>query len=617
MANLLAILMSLALVLTGAATSALPEEPVGRVMTIGNLEVSHNNDDAYLDLYATLGVTTDGTQTLYDFSIGDNTETYLPFQLAVTENSLLLKNEKDGQTLAITAEDVEQVLTGAAGGDGEALQAAMPQDLLSAYANLLPAYADLLAIMRDEDEMQAMRARCWEIYDKMVERGEGVPGKVEYDGDLYDVMTYEYTMTAAQIGALQDAIYASDERLAGYRDAYFKFISSLPKEAGVLEGNSFEEMYANMDMRLRMSESIAENGLVMMDGKLTATPPTLSTVESAAPMGPISYNIHQARMNDDEFSTVTFEMPVPGMILSVYIEYSRDNRDSHTTMTVTGNPEQGTAGEDGEGDGEDALYITFDYDITHSGDGEMIGRTANATLDAAGGTHIDFTLNGDHDADGSGLSHVACNANIGQESYAVDFDVVVTNDTVERRVSGEDGVALADYSFPALMTNLTEDFSLLMNSADVQTLVGMFNHAPQSDESAAPAEAEEPEEEDHEGDLFFANPKFDWLPEGYSVEDINIDEQYADVTCMLVNEETGSTITVDLTTSAYEDGGMNHYVIKDDGFKSLDGLLISEEDYDDYFLYTADDGKVSYLIYPDSKDVPATDILNLLIGLHF
>lgn len=615
MANLLAILMSLAMLLTGATTSALPEEPLGRVMTIGNLEVSHNDDDAVLDLYATLGVTADGTQTLYDFYIGDNSDIYLPFQLAVTENSLLLKNDKDGQTLAVTAADMEPLLSSLMGanGDNASLDA-----MLSAYADMLPAYADAMSLMQNEDEMAAMRKRSWEIYDQMVERGEGVPGKVEYDGDLYDVMTYEYTLDGAQIGALTDAILDTDKRLAGYRDAYFKFLAQMPEETGLSGATSYADLAEKFGMTMRMSESIAENGLVMMDGKLTVTPPALPTSADAEPMGPISYNIHQARMDDDEYSTVTFDVPMNGLTLSTYVEYSRDNLDSHTTMTVTGNPEEGTASEDGEGDGEDALYITLDYDVTHSGD--MIERTVNATLDAAGGTHVDLTLDGDHDPDGSGSSHVACNAKTGEESYAAEFDVVITNDVTERRVSGEDAVALADYSFPALMANLSEDFKLLMNSADVQTLAGIFTQTPPADvapEADETPEAEEPEPEAEKEGLAFANPKFDWLPEGYALEDISVDEQYEDVSCMLVNAETGSNITVDITTSAYENGGMNYYVIKDDGFKDLDGLLVSEEDYDDYFLYTADDGKLNYLIYPDSKDVSSTDILNILIGLHF
>lgn len=614
MANLLAILVSLAMLLTGGTTAATPETPVGRVVTIGNLQVSHNEDDADLDLYATLGVTTDGAQTLYDFFIGDDDETYLPFQLSATENSLLMRNDKDGQTLALTAADLEKLFGDTLGGAGDGT--AMLNDMLNAYAKMLPAYADMLAIMADEDEMTTLRRRSWEIYDKTVERGEGAPGKVEYDGELYDVMTYEYTLDGGQLGALADAVYASDPRLKGFSDAYFDFLAQMPEdlaELGLSGANSYEALLKNFDIAMRVSESIADNGLVMMDGKLTVAPPAVTGTE---PIGPIAYNVHQARMEDDEYTTVTFDVPVTGMLLSCYVEYSRDNGDSHVTYTVSGNPEDGAAGDgEVEGDGEDALYITLDYDETRGDD--MIERYASGTLDAEGDIHLDFTLEADHDAEGAGVSHIACNANIGEERYAVDFDVVATNETVEQRVSGEDAVALADYNFPALMANLGEDFSQLMDSPDVQTLVGMF---PQTTQPAmdAPAETEEPEAEEETAEgLSFANPKFDWLPEGFTVEDIDVDEQYEDVTCMLVNAETGDTITVDLTTSAYEDDGMHYYVVKDDGFKAVDGLLISEEDYEDYYLYSADDGKVSYLIYPDSKDIPYTDIMNLLIGLHF
>ncbi|MGX8706446.1 MAG: hypothetical protein ACSW8J_07695, partial [bacterium] len=116
MTNLLAMLVSLAMLLTGVSTAALPDAPVGRVMTIGNLAFSHNDDEIALDVYATLGVATDGIQALFDFSIVDGTGVYFPFQIAATSERLLLKNDKHGQTLSITADELVAMTNAALSG---------------------------------------------------------------------------------------------------------------------------------------------------------------------------------------------------------------------------------------------------------------------------------------------------------------------------------------------------------------------------------------------------------------------------------------------------------------------------------------------------------------------
>lgn len=600
MTNLLAMLVSLAMLLTGVSAAALPDAPVGRVMTIGNLAVSHNDDEIALDVYATLGATTDGVQALFDFSVVDGTGVYFPFQIVATSERLLLKNDKHGQTLTITADELADMTNAALGGD-DAENAA-----INAYiSDWLPALMNLMGVMADRSEMEALRARGFEIYDEMVDRGEGVPGRAEYEGEIYDVNTYEYTLTGAQLGALADAIYASSDRLKSFPEAYFKLLAQLPDELGLSGATSYETLLAKLDIGMTASESIADNGLVLLDATLTVNQPN---------DGPtIRYAIHQARFEDDEFSTVAFDLPADAMALSVYMEYSRDGADDHYSLNITGDSADAEAGEDGEGDGEDALYITLDSDTTRDPDTGWTTLDINATLDAVGGYHGEFSVESEHDSEGMGFSHVACSAIAQAESYSASFDVVVTNEVIEARVSDEGATGVSAFDLMTLLAAIQADAGQLSANADVKALSELFVRSdaePADDESAVSDDAAN-------SDLPFAQPRFDWLPEGYAVEDISVDTQYADVSCTLVNAKTGGVIIVDLTNTSYVEDGMHYYVVKDDSFKAVDGLLIAEEDCDDYYLYTADDGKISYTIYPDSKDVTTTDVLNLIIGLHF
>ena len=618
MTNLLAILISMAMLLTGASTATLEEAALGRVVTVGNLAVTRNDEEVDLDLYAVLGATTDGEQALYDFYISKDEQAYLPFQVAVTANSLLMKNDKDSQTLLITEAELENMLSG--------MMDEETAPIMDVYLNeLLPASVDLVGFMQDRDEMAALQEKAQVIYGEVIDRGEGRPGKVEYEDEIYDVNIYDYTVTGSQMGALADAIYASDERLAAYAKAYFDFLAVMPEEYPLQGADSYEALMANIDMTMDLSESIADNGLDMMDGKLTIAMPEMDE--------PVVYSIHQARFGETEFSTLNFEYTFNDMDCEIYMEYSRDGLDSHAMATLTANPVAETAAEtEGEGDAEaegglegdaeDMIYATFDLDVTHDEDTGILEKNANCTFDMPSqDCHVDLSMEGQVDDEWVGATHFAGNLYLGEETMTVDFDVVSTRDQVERRITGDGAVSLEEYSFPALLANVSADASQLSADQDIQALVKLLTRPLSTEAEAVVAEPEvtetEPEDEEPEADKpELTSPIFDWLPEGYEVDDINVDAQYDDVTCTLVNAQTEGTITVDITTS-YEEEGTNRYIVKDDGFREVDGMLVTEEDLGEFCMYSADNGEINISIYPDNKDVSATDILNLIIGMHF
>ena len=67
MTNLLAILVSLAMMLTGA--SAPMAEPASRTILVSDLTVQHNDEVVTLTPFASLGVMTDGSKALFDFRL--------------------------------------------------------------------------------------------------------------------------------------------------------------------------------------------------------------------------------------------------------------------------------------------------------------------------------------------------------------------------------------------------------------------------------------------------------------------------------------------------------------------------------------------------------------------
>lgn len=591
MTNLLAALLSFAMLLTGVSAFDPGNSPVGRTWWIGNVTVEKNGEKVSLDPYATLAVTTDGAQAVYDFFLGFNDAEYFPLQAVVDADRLLLQEARDGQVLRLTAEDLSGML-------GEA-----PVDTPD-MTEMLKGYTELLSFARDYDARSAMTRRAWEIYGEMVARGEGAPDRVEYDGELIDVTTYHYTLDGAQLGALADTIYASEPQLQDFVTAYFNSLRSMPQEIGIAPAENFEGLVGQFDLTCDVTESLSQEGVDIMDVVLT--------VKNPQTQEPVTFNLHQTHFEERDFQSLSFDQTVSDMALSYYMELTRDGRDLHVTLNLVGNPAQSQEGDEGEGDDADELYVTCDYDSAWDEDTGLADIRLSATADYdPADMSLNLDLAGQPDANGLGLWHFEGDLSLGADSYLAALDIVATDGTVEARISDDGALSLQDYDPMALLTTLSGEAQQLMSEEAIQTLVSLFAPAPA--EEAEPAQTEVPQVTSN---LSYANPVFDWLPEGYRVESIDVNEQYESVTCTLSNEATDEVMIVDISPSANGDE-IKYYTVGEDTFKELTGTLVTEEPMGDYNMYTADDGKLVITVYPDSLATPATDVLNVLIGLHF
>ena len=118
-------------------------------------------------------------------------------------------------------------------------------------------------------------------------------------------------------------------------------------------------------------------------------------------------------------------------------------------------------------------------------------------------------------------------------------------------------------------------------------------------------------------DLAFSNPQFNWLPEGYAVENVNVEPEYKDVSCNITNDATGDSIFVDISQS-YNDGEITHYIINADGsYEVIDGVILNQEVSADYSYYSMDDGSINISVFPSNPDVTAEDIIHMLTELTF
>ncbi|MBQ6325609.1 MAG: hypothetical protein IJI26_06045 [Clostridia bacterium] len=296
--NLIAILVSLAMMLTGAGGIAQPEAalPTGetaRTLTLNNVNVTWNGETLQLDPQVRFGVSTDGKKALYDFAVELGDKVLLPMQLSADEKGLTVLSGNSGVAVTVTAEALaglaaqmeEQVnasLT-ASGGDNAQLM----QFLTEEY---MPAYAGLLKLAMDPVQRQQINAMGQTVYDRVVDRGQGMPAKLEVDGVSYDVTAYSYSLDALQMAALSDAMFDEVPELKDYYSALFKLYGMLPEESGLKGLDSFTALFERFGVQMRMDieEKRTDDGAVdQMNNVLTMdlnsmmnVPQGLATVEA-------------------------------------------------------------------------------------------------------------------------------------------------------------------------------------------------------------------------------------------------------------------------------------------------------------------------------------------------
>lgn len=664
MTNLLAILVSLAMLLTGA--SAPLAEPASRTILVSDLTVQHNDEVVTLTPFASLGVMTDGSKALFDFFVGKEDQVYMPFQVVADESGIVVTNDNCNVTLKLDKEQLDAMLDGAVSVDeGDA-------ELFALVGDYMTAYGDILKLMGDPEATQALIAKCEAIYDEMVDRGAGVAGSVEYDDEVFDVMTYEYDLDAKQLGALVDAVYASDEKLANFAQVYFRLLQAMPEDSGLRGFENFEqilEQFGNMSMHV--TESIADSGLNIKDTIMHIAIP-----EQDAPMELVAHSVTDGETRTSE---VSGDFEAEGNSLSFYAEGLQDGVDMQLNMTIAANPageaqeadeeaeieiesveeyddeaeeaadpdvEQPGADEeyddtlevpDGEGDAQDAYYFTMDFDRSFDEDSGSVVQALTYSFDAsAQDVHGDLTIDGAEAEDGEGEYQVSGGVDIGEESYGFELNVTISDEEIDERADAAKAVTIEEFDPSVLMASVSADALNLYTDESVQKLIAMGQSAMEAAEEAGTesAEADVAEDEDdiedvepveidvdpadlEPGEMTFGNPQFNWLPEGYRVDNLNVDEEYQDVNCTLVNDETGDSVFIDITNS-YMGTNINHYSIADDGsYTPIEGDVLNEEVGDGYALYSMDDGTLAYSIFPSTDALKTDDIIHILTSLTF
>ena len=278
--NLIAMLVSLAMMLTGVGgavqtDAALPTTQTARTLTVSNINVTWNGESLHLGPQAHIGVSTDGKRALYDFGVDLDGKTLMPVQVVADDTGITALSGNSGLAVTVTAEALAglaerleaQVNASIAGAGGD--NAELVKFLTEEY---MPAYVGMLQLAMDPDRREEINAKVNAVFDRVIDRGEGTPEVLDVDGTKMDVKAYSYSVDAMQMAALSDAAYAEIPELNAYYSALFKLYGMLPEESGLRGLDSFTALFGKfgVQMRLDIDEKRSDDGTVdEMDGVLT------------------------------------------------------------------------------------------------------------------------------------------------------------------------------------------------------------------------------------------------------------------------------------------------------------------------------------------------------------
>ena len=664
--NLIAMLLSFAMMLTGAGGEGQPAQ--ARNLVLHNVQFSYNGESVKLPQALHVGASTDGEKAVFDFGIDQGGETLLPVQLGVSEAGVAALFTKSDVAVNVTADAIDAAMEQASGmmqSMTGAIQTENPELLQFLTEEFLPAYTGLIEAAKDPDFAERMNAKGDEILAGIVDKGEGVADTLLLEGEQYAVTKYTYTLDSDQMAQLMDGIFAAEDALKNYADALFKLYSMLPEESGLNGIASYNDLFNKTGMQASMDfveqvtadgEINQTNAVLTMDMnamiKKTVEQQTAEGQETAEvpELPPMVVDIESLKMGAMTDVMTSFDYAVEGVGVNM-VAHANDDVDGKL-MDMSMGMKQG-----------DETIATMDFSAYMNEEGF---NSVNFHIDApASNTEVAIGAAGTANEDGTGTTNVELSVDSGSDSFNLSFDLDVTADAIEDLVNGHETVLTLDdlsedalnaigedETFQAAMMQVVGSMSMdaqkLTAEENVQKLIALFqfqNDAPVVVDGQPEADGGdydytfeiEPEgdyeyeiegvdgEEDEydneevedDGELGFEQPQFTWLPEGWEIQETNVDTAYdwMDVT---MGDENGENNAYAIFFSDTDNTQVSYLVGDDGSIAPVEGREMSVSDFGEGSVsVTLHEGGLYCNIMFNSADLDLETIGQIVAGIQY
>ena len=676
--NLIAILVSLAMMLTGAGGGSQPAE-TARTLVLNNINVTYNGRSLRLGPRVHAGVSTDGQKAVYEFGIGLDDQQLMPVQLVADDSGVTALTGKNGVAVTVTgralaglSEQLEGQLNASmadAGEDG----ARLIRFILDEY---LPAYAGVVQMAMNPEAYAEINAACQAVFDRMVDRGPATPTTVEVNGESYQVSAYSYSLDALQMAALSDAIYAGVPALSDYYNALFGLYALLPEESGLTHIDSFIDLFMEfgLEMKLDIEEQRSDDGGVdVINGTLIIDPNTMVAAQAAeavpvprvdateapltetpqpdggaaaAAIEPVTMQVQNAKAGDYAEATVQCAYALSeAQDVEINLRSSRQEGMQEADSTVIVSER-----------GRKVLGVRLSGFIARD-ISDAISYSVNLKGIRQDVARVSATLYGTGTPEGLSENNVSIEAQTQEENLDVSFDLNVTGDPIEDMTAGVEPACviddLSEAGIESLCRNpaaigaamqalgiLTSDVARLKAEPGVSGVLSLlkgeslpidvddldaddelyafeFDGEAGAGDNSDEAGADmdfDDEPIEDDGVLAFAQPQMTWLPQGWAVTNTRVDTAY-DTVEMTVSDPDGME-TVYAIFFRDPDAATN-YIVEADG-KVLDGRLMNVSDYGEGGLSVtvSENGLYGNLMF-SSEAIELDTIGQIVAGIRF
>lgn len=485
--SIVAILLSLAMMLTGAGSSGQPDE-LSRTLRISDIAIQLNGQEIEFDSTLRLGASNKGQTPLFDLAVEKDGKVLFPIQLSADENQVALVYGDQGFALPTATVDAliaqaQQQMTAAAQSNPETQ--AMMEFLTQ---EMLPAYAGMMDAVQDPERVKEINAKAQAAMLQIVDRGEGVEDTIVLaDDNEYAVVRYNYTLNAQQMLELADAVYQCDEALANYYNAMMKMYSMMPEESGMKGITSFADLakMIDLDMTMEITETVSEaDGLDMIDAVLTINIPAQAM---GAPEGtelpPMVFTIAAYEMGDNGYAQVNLDYDIEGNCIVYNMTMEKDESGMAIDMDMTVNAvdaEGNTAtmasitmegGSEKDEKGVEEYSLEYDFDLGQQG-------------------QFNCSIEGANQPDGTGEAAVALSVAAQGMTAGLSFNLTVSGEAIVNAADTADITLIEDLSdegmaalqqdqafqqkMMTISSRLMLDLQELKNDSGVQTVLQLY-----------------------------------------------------------------------------------------------------------------------------------------------
>lgn len=629
--NILSILLSLAMMLTGAAGLE-TDVPMANTLTIRNVTLDYNGEGFTLEPSLTAGVMTDNGTAVYDFSMTSGDKNLFPMQLVITEEAATLVFEKTGQAFSVSADDVNAMLSDAL----ELDKLTMDEETREAFemlGNLFSAEAQLIAYTPD------YTSAYYETLLTGLDPVDTTEGTITYENVDYAVTQRHYVIDNDQFFQLAESVYASNEDLKSFYDLILESYNETLRAGSDDETTyapvaSLQEIYAAMglEMGIDLVKSTTDdeafscvNGTLSIMGEILPQPMTV-TMDIYVCNGAVDFTEELAYTIDDT-------------TLSVGAYAHGDEANNYFEMLIELMPEDlETATE------EDYEDIFSFFLFIGSDKNESNGTNYSFSLEAADATtSLALIIDGVAYADNNSSTAVEFYFNDDTTNFAFGFTLDLSSQLFDNAAEGLEAVTVTPENIESISGDL--EATLLSMMADLQTLavedsitdaIEFFTNVSIGEASTdatigiiggsdgptavyvTDMDENYDDEEPLNTELTFNEPEFTYLPEGMNIQDAQIDVAYNNASYTIADENNDNIIYAYIYGDLYTSGTNNSYILDASGVLTvIDGCVVSIEQDEDIFYVEMHDGDISVGLSCFGEDFTLETIGKILNGLTY